>query len=161
MSIQGEKLQVKVTIKRDDTNALVFCKHDGGRFDRDTTIKMKVQTPYKILLTFKPAQKVSSASLKGEEIEMVSEEMSEELSRYVFQWNSNNIAVSKKNHRLNYPLIVELRGLGVLEVIMQLKFYKADDTGHSAWGKCLHHIDCECIHKEGSSFVEVLKQVYR
>lgn len=161
MSTQGAQFQVALSIKRDDSNAMVFYKVDGQRFDNDNTIKMKVQTPYKFSLTIRPPQKIKVASAKGEELEMVSEEMSKEFTKYCYQWSSNNIPVTKKNRRLGFNLIFEINNLGVLELPLQLKFYEANDTTHSAWGKSLHHIEFDCVHKAGHSFVEVLKTLYR
>ncbi|GFW74030.1 uncharacterized protein TNCV_545541 [Trichonephila clavipes] len=134
---------------------------DGQRFDNDNTIKMKVQTPYKFLISIRPPQKIKLASAKGEELEMTSEEMSSDFSKYCYQWCSSNIPVTKKNRRLSFSIILEIPKLGVLELPLQLKFYEANDTTHSAWGKSLHHIEFECAYKAGHSFVEIIKTVYR
>ncbi|XP_055940104.1 CB1 cannabinoid receptor-interacting protein 1-like [Argiope bruennichi] len=161
MSLTGHKFQVSLSIKRDDGNALVFYKPDGQRFENDITIKMKVQTPYKLLLTVRPPQKIKLASMKGEELEMTSEEVNSESTKYAFEWNSNNIPVTKKNRRLSFNLILEIQNGGVLELPLQMKFYNASDTHHSAWGKSLNHIEFNCMHKTGSSFVEIISTVYR
>ncbi|GFT31607.1 uncharacterized protein NPIL_620701 [Nephila pilipes] len=161
MSEKETQFQVTLGIKRDDGNAMVFYKLDGQRFENDNTIKMKVQTPYKFLLTIRPPQKIKIASAKGEELKMSSEEMSAEFSKYCYQWANNNIPITKKNRRLSFPLLLEIHNLGILELPLQLKFYQANDTTHSAWGKSLHHIEFDCVYKSGRSFVEILKTVYR
>ncbi|XP_054713339.1 CB1 cannabinoid receptor-interacting protein 1-like [Uloborus diversus] len=155
------KFSLSLTIKRDDTNALVFYKQDGQRFDNDNTIKMKVQTSYKFILAFKPQQKINTAFLKGEELEIVEDEKETGASKYSLKWNSNNVPVTKKNRRFNFPLIMDVQNVGTLELTLQFKFYPADDTSHSAWGKNLHFIEYDCLHKPGKSFVEILSQIYR
>ncbi|GFQ85743.1 uncharacterized protein TNCT_604441 [Trichonephila clavata] len=161
MSQKGPQFQVTLSIKREDSNAMVFYKQDGQRFDNDNTIKMKVQTPYKFFISIRPPQKIKLASAKGEELEMSSEEMSSDFSKYCYQWSSNNIPITKKNRRLSFNIILEISNLGVLELPLQLKFYGENDTTHSAWGKSLHHIEFDCVYKTGHSFVEIIKTMYR
>ncbi|CAL1283253.1 unnamed protein product [Larinioides sclopetarius] len=161
MSQKDHKFQVSLSIKRDDGNAQVFYKQDGQRFDNDITIKMKVQTSYKFLLTVRPSQKIKLASLKGEELEMTSEEVNSESTNYAFEWNSNNIPVTKKNRRLSFNLILEIQNKGVLELPLQMKFYHATETNHSSWGKSLNSIEFNCLQKTGNSFIEILSTVYR
>ncbi|GIY78789.1 CB1 cannabinoid receptor-interacting protein 1 [Caerostris darwini] len=161
MSVKGTNFQVTLTIKREDTNELVYYKQDGTRFDNENTIKMKVQTPYIFLLTIRPAQKIKVASMKGDQLKRSSEEITVEYSNYCFHWKSTDIPVTKKNRRLSFNLILEIDGVGVLELPLQMKFYEATDTGHSKWGKSLHHVEFECMHKGGNSFVDILKTIYR
>ncbi|XP_015926859.1 CB1 cannabinoid receptor-interacting protein 1 [Parasteatoda tepidariorum] len=159
--MSGVKFQLTCSIKRDDTNCLVFFKQDGQRFDTEKTIKMKVQTPYKFVLTFKPPQTIKSASLKGEDLEMTGEESTSLHSRYSLKWVSTNIPVTKKNRRLNFTLIMEVQNMGVIQLPFQFKFYRAEDTTHSTWGRSLNYIDYDCVYKDGQSFIEITKELFR
>lgn len=51
--------------------------------------------------------------------------------------------------------------MGCLEIMMQSKFYKADDTNHSVWGNALHHIEYECIYKSETASFKVEKEAFR
>ncbi|KFM69490.1 CB1 cannabinoid receptor-interacting protein 1, partial [Stegodyphus mimosarum] len=161
MSQKQKKFSLTFILKRGDGNALIFYKQDGQRFDCSSTIKMKVQTPYKFILTFRPPQKIKTAILRGEELTVVEEEVTTDFSKYSLNWMSDNIPVTKKNSRSNFPLILELEDSGILELSLQFKFYGAEDKNHSAWGKCLHQIEYDCCYKAENSFVEIIKESYR
>lgn len=161
MSKDRTKFVMTVTIKREDENALVYYKQDGQRFKVNCTVKMNVETTYKFLLTFRPPQIVKTASLKGTCLDVKEEEASTDSSSYSFLWTSNNVCISKKNNRDQFPLAINLQGLDTLEIMLQSKLYKADDTHHSVWGNALHHIEYECVYKSETSSFDVEKEIFR
>ncbi|KFM76792.1 hypothetical protein X975_24668, partial [Stegodyphus mimosarum] len=104
MSKDKTKFTVAISIKKEVGNALVYYKQDGERFEYNCTIKLNVETVYKFLLSFRPPQKLKSASLKGTLLEVNQEESTAECSNYSFVWTSNNACISKKNQRVHFPL---------------------------------------------------------
>ncbi|KAG8201794.1 hypothetical protein JTE90_027278 [Oedothorax gibbosus] len=161
MNKGNTKFSLTINIKREDEKALVYYKQDGQRFESNCTIKMNVETPYKFLISFRPALKLKSGSLKNSGLELKEESFTPEASSYTLFWTSHEVCISKSKGRDRFPLSLNVGDMGTLDVQLQCKFYGADDKSHCLWGNELHHIEYECNYKSDTLSYDIVKEVFR
>lgn len=157
-----DSIQVKanISIKTED-NENVYYKVDGQRFEADCTLKLVTNTKYIFTLSFQPPIYISSCSIMSSTVRAIETARDCNNVTYIVHWSSDSINTTKRGQRETLMMIINIKNQGSLTLNPQVKFYKTTDNQHYTWGKALTRIDYECHYKEGTSFFEIDKEIYR
>ncbi|UXI16498.1 leukotriene A-4 hydrolase [Sarcoptes scabiei] len=157
-------------VKKDglvDENASKICfKRDGSRFDEEYTLKLPIETNYEFRLQIRPPMPVRSVSLRTDEgdesgIKIVDQSSSENGAMYSFQWDSSNHLPNKKRQRSKFHIIIVFQDNTRLDLPLQVKYYRLENTDHSMWGTPLSHINFECEQSPGLTSSTILAKLFR
>ncbi|XP_067136480.1 CB1 cannabinoid receptor-interacting protein 1-like [Centruroides vittatus] len=154
------QLKSNVSIKTEG-NESVYYKVDGQRFGADCTLKLVVDTNYVFIFDFQPAVYVSSCSIMGSTVTAVETSRECNSVSYSVNWSTASVSATKRGQRDTLMITINIKDQGILTMKPQVKFYKSTDNQHYTWGKALTRIDYECHYKDGSSFIEIDKEIYR
>jgi len=147
--------------KADDT--AIYFKKDGGRFEKDTTLKMQVDTEYYFTLNIKPSVSLQSVSMQGIGL-TISDDSNQDNnnggSRYSFNYQTLKTDPNKNKARTKLLLIMQFQDGVTMSVPLQAKFYNQNENQHINWGNQLTQIEFECEVKSGHTFVDIHKESY-
>ncbi|CAL8147682.1 unnamed protein product [Orchesella dallaii] len=152
--------KVTLSIRKDGESLPAYMKQDGQRFKLPRTLKLAVDTTYRVDLSFKPPQILTNLQVQNQEVPCQEKARDSTASAYSGMYLTHNIPVSKNGVRHDIPIAMQIGDKGELIVSLQVKFYKCQDPNHSEWGSSLHCIEYECSHVPGASRVIVTKETY-
>ncbi|XP_068682354.1 CB1 cannabinoid receptor-interacting protein 1-like [Montipora capricornis] len=153
------KLDVNIT-KLEDSSP-VFFKVDGERFKETQTLKLQIETTYRVSLEFRPSMEMSEISLGGVSLEYKMKRSDETASRYECSWSTNGMSQSKNKDRLYLLIFVKLKDNRQLNAKVQCKMYSLKDKNHITWGTCLKNLQLDCKVVDGQSHVDVQKVLFK
>lgn len=154
------KFKVVISLTKEG-GAGIFYKIDGERFESKTTVKLNVETKYILTVTSRPPQTLEKIMLIDEVLTINRNAFDEEKAIYTASWPVVGLQTTKRTKRDKIPLTLQFKELGLLKVIIQMKFYKENDVQHATWGNALRQIELECEAKTGLFLVDVVKESYR
>ncbi|KAJ7357427.1 CB1 cannabinoid receptor-interacting protein 1 [Desmophyllum pertusum] len=100
------KLDVNIT-KLEDSSP-VFFKVDGERFKEIQTLKLQVDTTYRVSFEFRPSKEVSEISIAGGGLQHELKRGDERSSHYECSWSTHGMSGSKKKDRLYTVICVQV-----------------------------------------------------
>ncbi|XP_069186097.1 CB1 cannabinoid receptor-interacting protein 1-like [Procambarus clarkii] len=153
--------KVTMSIKKESDGVPVFFKVDGNRFKKERTVKLMVDTPYRVDFSFKPTQTMTRAVIQGEEVDAMERVYDSTASAYSSRLLTDGTVPSPKGHREDLPFIVQLKGGLVMQMSLQVKYYKFGDSQHCDWGSTFHCVEYECETHADAGIVAVLKETFR
>ncbi|CAM1328346.1 CNRIP1 (predicted) [Pycnogonum litorale] len=159
--MQALHFAVTLSIRKALKGEQVCYKVDGSRFDNSKTIKLQSECMYRVELSFKPPQILEAAEIQETTVEFEEKSRDNTASAYSLVWSTDNNPVTKNGTRSVMPVRIKLRDIGNLQLILQTKFYKQEDTQHAEWGNTFHCVDYECKVNESRTVVSVEKETFR
>ncbi|XP_064624050.1 CB1 cannabinoid receptor-interacting protein 1-like [Lineus longissimus] len=157
----SDSLRILVSWRRVENNKEVYFKNDGQRFASDRTIKMAVNTDYKVEITFKPPKVLESLVILGANIPFDEVKKDNMQCVYTGIWSTVGVALKKRGQRHEVPIEMNVDNAGTFKDVMQCKFYKETDKDHVVWGSPLNCVDYECKLSESRTFVDTRKTTFR
>ncbi|XP_042862935.1 CB1 cannabinoid receptor-interacting protein 1-like [Penaeus vannamei] len=153
--------KVTMSIKKEADGVPVFFKVDGNRFKKERTVKLMVDTPYRVDVSFKPTQTLTRTLIAGEEVETAERVHDSTASAYSSRLHTEGTPPSPKGHRDDLPFLLQLKGGLTLQITLQVKYYKAGDSQHCDWGSTFHCVEFDCETHTDAGIVAVLKETFR
>jgi len=153
------KLDVNFT-KLDDSSP-VFFKVDGERFKEIQTLKLQVDTTYRLSFEFRPSMEVSEISVAGGNLEHELKRSDERSSHYECSWSTNGMSESKNKDRLYLVIFVKFKDGKDLTARVQCKMYSLKDKNHVTWGTCLKNLHLDCKVKDEQSHIDVQQVLFK
>ncbi|XP_071542523.1 CB1 cannabinoid receptor-interacting protein 1-like [Panulirus ornatus] len=99
--------KVTMSIKKESDGVPVFYKVDGQRFKKEKTVKLMVDTPYRVDFSFKPTQTMTRAVICGEEVEATERVYDSTASAYSSRLHTEGTLPSPKGTREDLPFLVQ------------------------------------------------------
>lgn len=153
--------KLTMSIKKESDGVPVFFKVDGNRFKKERTVKLMVDTRYRVDFSFKPTQTMTGAIICGEEVETTERVYDSTASAYSSRLHTEGALPSPKGHRDDLPFVVLMKGGLVMQMSLQVKFYKSGDSQHCDWGSTFHCIEYDCETHTDAGIVAILKETIR
>lgn len=153
--------KLTMSIKKESDGVPVFFKVDGNRFKKERTVKLMVDTRYRVDFSFKPTQTMTGAIICGEEVDSTERVYDSTASAYSSRLHTEGALPSPKGHRDDLPFVVLLKGGLVMQMSLQVKFYKYGDSQHCDWGSTFHCIEYDCETHTDAGIVAILKETVR
>ncbi|ROT67505.1 CB1 cannabinoid receptor-interacting protein 1 [Penaeus vannamei] len=103
--------KVTMSIKKEADGVPVFFKVDGNRFKKERTVKLMVDTPYRVDVSFKPTQTLTRTLIAGEEVETAERVHDSTASAYSSRLHTEGTPPSPKGHRDDLPFLLQKQHL--------------------------------------------------
>ncbi|CAH3128375.1 unnamed protein product [Pocillopora meandrina] len=150
--------KMDIHITRFEDSSPVFFKVDGERFKETQTLKLQVDTSYKLSFEFRPSKEVSEISIGGGNVKHELKRSDERSSVYECSWSTNGMSTSKNKDRLYMIIFVKFQDGKEMNARVQCKMYSLKEKDHVKWGTCLKNLQIDCKVRDGQNVVDV-KQV--
>ncbi|XP_020618439.1 CB1 cannabinoid receptor-interacting protein 1-like [Orbicella faveolata] len=158
---EGSAFKLDVNITKSDDSSPVFFKIDGERFKETQTLKLQVDTTYRISFEFRPSKEVSEISIAGGNVEHELKRSDERSSHYECNWSTSGMSESKKKDRLYLVIFVKFQDGKELNARVQCKMYSLKDKNHVMWGSCLKSLQIDCRVRDGQSHVDIQQVLFK
>ena len=154
----GFKISLSISKKSDGSQ--LFYKIDGERFKENKTLKLHVDTVYKVTLEVLPANlKISSVSLSGINVDGTSTKTDSQ-SSFTGTWSSGMVQKTSKKVRTFLPLYVQFDDGSTIQTSLQCKLYALKDKTHVVWGTPLKCIELKCNRREEVNTVSIDEVIF-
>ncbi|XP_015771435.1 PREDICTED: CB1 cannabinoid receptor-interacting protein 1-like [Acropora digitifera] len=153
--------KVDINITKLDDSSPVFYKIDGERFKETHTLKLQIETTYRVSLEFRPPVEVSEISIGEGNLEYKLKRSDDKSSCYECSWSTNGISESKNKDRLHLVIFVKFADNKQLNAKVQCKMYSLKDKNHITWGTCLKNLQLDCKIKDGQTYVDVQQVLFK
>ncbi|EDO40161.1 predicted protein [Nematostella vectensis] len=153
--------KTSLSLTRSEDSSPVFFKVDGERFKETRTLKLQVDSKYKVVLEFRPPQTLAEAAISGGSLKAELKKIDENCSVYEGLFSTQGMPSSKSKDRAYIVLSLKFNTGHEMNVQVQSKLYSVKDNTHVTWGACLKSLDFECKMRDGQSFVSIQKTTFR
>ena len=92
-------------------------------------------------------------------LEQVNKKAGASNALYQGQWKTLAFERTRRNHRQQLKVLINLQHHGTLLTTLQAKFYHLDEVTHSSWGEPLSSVIFECQIVPYSNTINVIKQI--
>ncbi|XP_012559108.1 CB1 cannabinoid receptor-interacting protein 1 [Hydra vulgaris] len=164
IALVNEKLKIKVIFRLINVSGSeVYFKQDGQRFHENQTLKLAIESQYKVNVEVKPPLELTFLQFGGEEpeIKRVSKNDDDEKSVYQFEWSTLGMEATARTQRVEMPCFIRFKDYKELNFKLQTKFYPTKEVKHITWGQKLHTITLECTIANGNYPSYVDKKLYQ
>lgn len=146
--------KVSLSISKKSDGSQLFYKIDGERFKENKTIKLHVDTVYKVTIEVRPAVEISNVSLSGINVDGTSTKTDSQ-SSFSGTWSSGMVQKTSKKVRTFLPLHVQFEDGSTIQTSLQCKLYALKDKTHVVWGTPLKCIELKCNRREELNTVSI------
>ncbi|KAK8738227.1 hypothetical protein OTU49_004117, partial [Cherax quadricarinatus] len=99
--------KLTMSIKKESDGIPVFFKVDGNRFKKERTVKLMVDTHYRVDFSFKPTQTLIRAVIQEEEVDATERVYDSTASAYSCRLLTEGTVPSPKGTREDLPFLLQ------------------------------------------------------
>uniref|UniRef100_A0A0N5A9U6 CB1 cannabinoid receptor-interacting protein 1 n=1 Tax=Syphacia muris TaxID=451379 RepID=A0A0N5A9U6_9BILA len=155
--------EIVFSIREAESDKGVVFKSDGKRFATSSrTLKISLDTMYKLTFVCTPYKKLDSLNILGKGLVLTEEGKEERFSTYTTKWDTTGILTKATARAEREEVPLALNGeFGSLKKIMQVKFYKNGDK-HVETGTEFESLLWKCdLNPEDKTEVVVVDELYQ
>ncbi|XP_028398609.1 CB1 cannabinoid receptor-interacting protein 1-like [Dendronephthya gigantea] len=150
----SDAFKVSLSISKKSDGSQLFYKIDGERFKENKTIKLHVDTVYKVTIDVRPPLDISTVSLSGINVDGTATKTDSQ-SSFSGTWSSGMVQKTSNKVRTFLPLHVQFGDGSSIQISLQSKLYNLKDKTHVVWGTPLKCIELKCSRRDGINSVSI------